>query len=73
MIFREAGDRYSEGQVLGNLGTAYHGLQQADQTAICWRDAALAMRDVGDDEEAVRFDQLSVNARPRRHRWRPGA
>ena len=71
-IFRETGDRHGEGQTLTNLGLAYQGLRQPDRAAMCWQDAAAAMRDAGDQEEAARLEQLAANAQSRRRRWRRG-
>jgi hypothetical protein len=68
VICRETGDRYGEGQTLGNLGYAYRELRQPGRAAECWREAAAAMRDAGDREAAARLEQLTANSRPRR-RW----
>jgi hypothetical protein len=45
-------------------------LDPPDRATACWRDAAAAMRDAGDQEEAARLEQLVANARPRRRLWR---
>ena len=61
-IFRETGDRHSEGQALDNLGDAYQEMKQPGRATDCWRAAAEAMRDVGDHEEATRLEQQAANA-----------
>ena len=71
MIFRETGDRHGEGQTLNTLGIAYQEVRQPDRAAACWREAATAMCDAGDHEEAARLEQLAANAQSqRRRRWR---
>jgi hypothetical protein len=55
---------------LNNLGIAYQKLRQPDRAATCWREAAMAMRDAGDHEEAARLEQLAANAQSGRRRWR---
>ena len=52
-IRRETGDRHGEGRTLTSLGLAYQELRQPDRAAECWRDAAAALRDAGDREEAA--------------------
>lgn len=61
-IFREAGDRHGEGMALGNLGSAYQEMRQLGRAAECWREAAAAMRDAGDADEAGRLEQLAAHA-----------
>ena len=67
-IFRESGDRYSEGLTLINFGLVYENLRQRGQAAICWRDAAAAMRDVGDYKEAASLERMIANVSARRRR-----
>ena len=59
---RETADRYGEGQTLDNLGIAYQEMEQPARAAACWREAAAAMRDAGDHEEAAHLDQRAANA-----------
>jgi tetratricopeptide (TPR) repeat protein len=66
-ICRETGDRYGEGQTLDNLGTAYQEMMQSGRAAVCWRDAAAAMRDAGDHEEAALLDQKAASAEAGQH------
>jgi len=75
VICRETGDRYGEGQALNNLGNAYRALRLSDRAAVSWRDAAAAMRDAWDYEQAARLEQLaaSARARARLRRWRRSA
>jgi len=63
-ICREAGDRYGEGQTLGNLGRAYQEMRQPGRAAACRQEAAAAMRDVGDHEAAACLEQLAATPRP---------
>jgi hypothetical protein len=65
-ICRETGDRYGEGQTLTNLGIAYTKMRQPDRAAMCWREAAAAMRDAGDDEAAGRLEQRAADVQSRR-------
>ena len=53
-----------------NLGSAYAELRQPDRAAECWREAAAAMREVGDHDQTARLEQLAANARARRRCWR---
>jgi len=69
VIFQEVGDRRGAGGILTNLGIAYKEKRQPDRAAACWREAAAAMRDVGDHEEAARLEQLTENAQSLRRRW----
>jgi hypothetical protein len=39
------------------------------RAAACWREAAAAVRDVGDYEEAARLERLAANAQARPPRW----
>jgi tetratricopeptide (TPR) repeat protein len=69
-IFRETGDRHSEGQALDGLGNTYQELRRPARAAECWREAAAAMRDAADPEEAARLERLAVSTQPRtRRRW----
>ena len=68
-LFRETGDRYSEGTILTFLGDVYQVMRQHDGAALCWQEAAAAMRDAGDHEEARRLVQLAAAAQSRRRRW----
>ena len=68
-ICREAGDRHGEGTALNNLGAAYQELRQPDRAATCWREAAAAMRDAGDHEQAGFLEQLATDAQSQRRRW----
>ena len=68
-ICQETGDRYGEGQTLNNLGNTYQEMRQPGRAARCWREAAMAMRDTGDHEEAGRLEQQAANTQPRRRRW----
>jgi hypothetical protein len=63
-ICRETGDRYGEGQTLTNLGIAYTKMRQPDRAAMCWREAAAAMRDAGDDEAAGRWSSVPRTSGP---------
>ena len=64
-IRRETGDRYREARTLSNLGNAYYQeMQQHDRAAACWREAAAAMREAGDNEEAERLEQRAANTQP---------
>jgi hypothetical protein len=65
----EYGGQYGEGQTLTSLGQAYQEMRQPDRAAMCWREAAAAMHDVGDHEEAGRLEQLAVDAQAPRRRW----
>jgi hypothetical protein len=49
-----------EGTALGNLGLVYHELGQRGRAAECRREAAAAMRDAGDHEQAARLEQLNA-------------
>jgi hypothetical protein len=69
-LYRETGDRHGEGQTLNNLGNAYQAMRQSARAVECWREAAAAMRDAGDHEEAARLGQLAANAKLRRRWWR---
>jgi hypothetical protein len=40
---------------------------RTSQAAACWGEAAAAMRDAGDHEEAVRLEQLAANAQTGQH------
>ncbi len=62
-IYRETGDRHGEGTALTNLAYAYQDMRQPGRAAACWRDAAAAMRDAGEHEEAARLEQLATNTR----------
>ena len=75
VICRETGDRCGEGQALNNLGNAYQELRLSDRAAVSWRDAAAAMRDAWDYEQAARLEQMaaSARARARLRRWRRSA
>ena len=68
-ICRETGDRYDKGQTLGNLGDTYQQMRQPNRAARCWREAAAAMRDAGDHEEAERLERWATGAQVRRRRW----
>ena len=63
-IYRETSDRHGEGMALGNLGGVYQEMGQPGRATECWRAAAEAMRDAGDDEEAARLERLAANAQP---------
>lgn len=69
-IFQETGDRYATGTALIHIGRIYEILQQPDQAAACRVDAAAALRDAGDHEQAAHIEQLapSTQSQPRR-RW----
>jgi len=68
-IRREIGDRYGEGKTLRSFGYSYQKIGQRDRAARCWREAAVAMRDAGDHEEAGRMEELAASAQARRRRW----
>jgi hypothetical protein len=38
-------------------------MRQPDQAAVCWRDAAVALRDAGNREEAARLEKLAAVGR----------
>jgi tetratricopeptide (TPR) repeat protein len=69
-ICRETGDRYGEGQTLEYLGGAYREVRQPGRAAACWREAAAAMRDAGDQQEAARLEQLAADAQTGQRWWR---
>ena len=52
-----------------NLGNDYRAMRQSDQAATCWREAAAAMHDVGDHQEAGHLEQQAANTQSRRWRW----
>jgi tetratricopeptide (TPR) repeat protein len=61
-ICRETADRYGEGQTGENLAVAGRETGQPGRAAACWREAAAAMREVGELEEAARLEQQAANA-----------
>jgi tetratricopeptide (TPR) repeat protein len=63
-IFRGAADRHSEGRTLDSLGTVYRELKQPNRAITYWRESAIAMLDVGEDEAAARLEQLAIEAEP---------
>ena len=65
---RESGERHGEGTTLSNLANAYWDLGQPDRAAGYWRDAAAAMRNAGDHEEAARLEQLAMKTQLRSRR-----
>jgi hypothetical protein len=60
-IFGETGDQHRKGTVLDKLAIAYKTTRQPGRAAACWQEAAEAMRDVDDHEEAVRLEQLAAD------------
>jgi tetratricopeptide (TPR) repeat protein len=60
VIFREAGDRHTEGIMLDKLAVIYKMTRQPGRAAMCWQEAAEAMRDANDHEEAARLEQLAT-------------
>jgi hypothetical protein len=66
-VCRDTGDRYGAGQTLDKPRRRLLGDGQPGRAAACWRDAAAAMGEVGELEEAARLEQQAANAQTGQH------
>src|SRR5581483_11693949 len=58
-IFREIGDRHSEGAALNNLGSALRQVSRFDEAIAAHQDAAAIFRETGDRQnEAIALNNL---------------
>lgn len=67
--YREAGDRYREGLLWASTASAHANLFQRSQTAACLTEAAAAMREVGEMDEAARLERAASDATTSWFRW----
>jgi tetratricopeptide (TPR) repeat protein len=60
-IFRETGDRHSEGSALNNLGAALREVRRFDEAITACQDAAAIFREAGDhDREGSALNNLKM-------------
>lgn len=73
-IFRETGDRHSQGRALDNLGFAYQEMGRLEEAITCHQQAVAIFRETGDRySEGMALDNLGIAYQEMRQSGRAAA